>query len=207
MAGRWRWEIRPDAVPSTRQSVCRSGVRACAGQTVMFVAVDGHVAGLIGVGRLIKASSADAIAALHREGLQVVMLTGDNRTTAKAVAERLRIDRVEAEILPDQKAEIVRRLQAEGIRLRWRVTASMTHRLWPRRMSVSPWGQVRDVAMESAGMTLVKGDLRGIVRPAPEQGDHAQHPAEPVLRIRLQHPLACRWRLGSVSCIRPVARR
>ena len=66
------------------------------------------------------------------------MLTGDNRTTAKAVADRLRIDRVEAEVLPDQKAEIVRRLQAEGIRSRWRVTASMTHRLWPGRMSVSP---------------------------------------------------------------------
>ena len=134
------------------------------GQTVMFVAVDGHVAGLIGVADPIKASSADAIAALHREGLQVVMLTGDNRTTAKAVAERLGIDRVEAEILPDQKAEIVRRLQAEGHTVAMAGDGINDAPALAQAHVGIAMGTGTDVAMESAGMTLVKGDLRGIVR-------------------------------------------
>ena len=134
------------------------------GQTVMFVAVDGHVAGLIGVADPIKASSADAIAALHREGLQVVMLTGDNRTTAKAVAERLGIDRVEAEILPDQKAEIVRRLQAEGHTVAMAGDGINDAPALAQAHVGIAMGTGTDIAMESAGMTLVKGDLRGIVR-------------------------------------------
>ncbi|MEZ5586794.1 MAG: heavy metal translocating P-type ATPase [Sedimenticolaceae bacterium] len=134
------------------------------GQTVMFVAVDGRVAGLIGVADPIKASAADAIAALHHEGLQVVMLTGDNRTTAEAVADRLGIDRVEAEILPVQKAEIVRRLQAEGHTVAMAGDGINDAPALARAHVGIAMGTGTDIAMESAGVTLVKGDLRGIVR-------------------------------------------
>ena len=106
------------------------------GQTVMFVTIENKAAGLIAVADPIKDSTPEAIRALHEEGLQVVMLTGDNRVTADAVAHKLGIDRVTAEVLPEQKVEVVKQLQAEG----------------------------RFVAMESAGVTLVKGDLRGIAR-------------------------------------------
>jgi len=134
------------------------------GQTVMFVAVDGHAAGLIGVADPIKNSTPKAIADLHREGIQVVMLTGDSRTTATAVAKRLGIDQVEAEVLPEQKAETVKRLQAVG-----RVVAMAgdgindAPALAQAQVGIA-MGSGTDVAMESAGVTLVKGDLRGIVR-------------------------------------------
>jgi Cu+-exporting ATPase len=134
------------------------------GQTVMFVAVDGQAAGLLGVADPIKDSTPEAIADLHKEGVQVVMLTGDSQTTAAAVAHRLGIDRVEAEVLPDQKAEIVRKLEAEG-----RVVAMAgdgindAPALARARVGIA-MGTGTDVAMESAGVTLVKGDLRGIVR-------------------------------------------
>ncbi|MCO5120977.1 MAG: HAD-IC family P-type ATPase, partial [Burkholderiaceae bacterium] len=134
------------------------------GQTVMFVAVDGEVAGLIGVADPIKASTPDAIAALHREGIQVVMLTGDSRTTAQAVADRLSIDRVEAEVLPDQKAEIVRRLQAEGHTVAMAGDGINDAPALARAHVGIAMGTGTDIAMESAGVTLVKGDLRGIVR-------------------------------------------
>jgi Cu+-exporting ATPase len=135
-----------------------------AGQTVMFVAIDGSAAGLIGVADPIKASTPEAIADLHREGLMVVMLTGDSRTTAMAVASRLNIDRVEAEVLPDRKAEIVKQLQSEG-----RIVAMAgdglndAPALAQAHVGIA-MGTGTDVAMESAGITLVKGDLRGIVR-------------------------------------------
>ncbi len=134
------------------------------GQTVMFVAIDGRAAGLIGVADPIKDSTAEAIRDLHAEGVKVVMLTGDSRTTAEAVARKLNIDRVEAEVLPDQKAEIVRQLQAEG-----RIVAMAgdgindAPALAQAHVGIA-MGTGTDVAMESAGVTLVKGDLRGIVR-------------------------------------------
>jgi Cu+-exporting ATPase len=134
------------------------------GRTVMYVAVDGRVAGLIGVADPIKASTREAIAELHEERIQLVMLTGDNRTTAQAVADELGIDRVEAEVLPEQKAEVVRRLQAEG-----RMVAMAGDGINDAPALVQAhvgiaMGTGTDVAMESAGVTLVKGDLRGIVR-------------------------------------------
>lgn len=134
------------------------------GQTVMYIVIDGKAAGLIGVADPVKRSTAEAIRELHREGVRVVMLTGDNRTTAQAVAEKLGIDRVEAEVLPDQKAEAVRKLQSEG-----RVVAMAgdgindAPALAQAHVGIA-MGTGTDVAMESAGITLVKGDLRGIVR-------------------------------------------
>jgi Cu+-exporting ATPase len=134
------------------------------GQTVMFVAVDGKAAGLIGVADPIKDSTADAIETLHREGIRIVMLTGDSRTTAQAVAGKLGIDEVMAEVLPDQKAAKVKALQAEG-----RIVAMAgdgindAPALAQAQVGVA-MGTGTDVAMESAGVTLVKGDLRGIAR-------------------------------------------
>ena len=134
------------------------------GQTVMLIAIDGKAAGLIGVADPIKDSTPEAIADLHKEGLRVVMLTGDSRTTAQAVAGKLDIDQVEAEVLPDQKAEIVKKLQAEG-----RIVAMAgdgindAPALAQAQVGIA-MGTGTDVAMESAGVTLVKGDLRGIVR-------------------------------------------
>ena len=134
------------------------------GQTVMFVAVDHRAAGIIGVADPIKASTPEAIAALHDEGIHVVMLTGDSATTAAAVAKKLSIDQVIAEVLPDQKADAVKRLQAEG-----RVVAMVgdgindAPALAQAQVGIA-MGTGTDVAMESAGVTLVKGDLTGIVR-------------------------------------------
>jgi Cu+-exporting ATPase len=134
------------------------------GQTVMFVAVDGKVAGLLGVADPIKDSARDAIRALQQEGLRIVMLTGDSEATARAVAKTLGIDDVVAEVLPDQKAETVARLQAAG-----RVVAMAGDGIndapaLARAHVGIAMGTGTDVAMESAGVTLVKGDLRGIVR-------------------------------------------
>ena len=134
------------------------------GQTVMFLAIDGRPAGLIGVADPIKASTPEAIRDLHGEGIQVVMLTGDSRKTAEAVARHLGIDRVEAEVLPDQKAQVVKDLQAQG-----RIVAMAgdgindAPALAQAHVGIA-MGTGTDVAMESAGVTLVKGDLRGIVR-------------------------------------------
>ncbi len=134
------------------------------GQTVMFAAVDGRLAGLFCVSDPIKETTAEAVTALHGEGIELVMLTGDNRRTADAVAARLRIDRVEAEVLPDEKARIVIQLQQQG-----RVVAMAgdgindAPALAQADVGIA-MGTGADVAMESAGITLVKGDLRGIVR-------------------------------------------
>jgi Cu+-exporting ATPase len=134
------------------------------GQTVMFVAVDGQAAGLLGVADPIKESTTEAIDALHREGIRVVMMTGDSRTTAQAVARQIGIDDVMAEVLPEQKAEMVKRLQAEG-----RVVAMAgdgindAPALAQAQVGIA-MGTGTDVAMESAAVTLVKGDLRGIGR-------------------------------------------
>ncbi len=134
------------------------------GQTVMFVVIDQTVAGLIGVADPIKETSPQAIGALHEEGVEIVMLTGDNRVTAEAVGRKLGLDRIEAEVLPDQKADVVKRLQAEG-----RIVAMAgdgindAPALAQAHVGIA-MGTGTDIAMESAGVTLVKGDLRGIVR-------------------------------------------
>jgi Cu+-exporting ATPase len=134
------------------------------GQTVMFLAVGGQAVGLVGVADPIKASTMEAIDLLHKEGLYLMMLTGDSRTTAEAVARRLGIDAVEAEVLPEQKVEVVKRLQAEG-----RIVAMAgdgindAPALAQAQVGIA-MGTGTDVAIESAGMTLVKGDLRGIAR-------------------------------------------
>jgi Cu+-exporting ATPase len=134
------------------------------GQTVMLVAIDGKAAGLIGVADPIKESTPEAIADLHKEGLTVVMLTGDSRTTAQAVASKLDIDHVEAEVLPDQKAAIVKKLQAEGKIVAMAGDGINDAPALAQAQVGIAMGTGTDVAMESAGVTLVKGDLRGIVR-------------------------------------------
>jgi Cu+-exporting ATPase len=134
------------------------------GQTVMFVAVDGTPAGLLGVADPVKATTLDAMRALREEGLVVVMLTGDNRTTAEAVATAVGIDRVEADVLPDQKAEVVRRLQERGERVAMAGDGINDAPALAQADVGIAMGTGTDVAMESAGVTLVKGDLRGIVR-------------------------------------------
>ena len=134
------------------------------GATAMFVAVDGEAAGLIAVADPIKVTTADAVWGLHREGIRLVMLTGDNRRTAEAVARKLGIDEVEAEVLPEDKHEVVKRLQAEG-----RVVAMAgdgvndAPALAAADVGIA-MGHGSDVAIESAGVTLVKGDLGGILR-------------------------------------------
>ncbi len=134
------------------------------GQTVVFVVVEGRAAGLLGVADPIKPSSAEAIRLLREEGLQVVMLTGDSRTTAEAVARALGIDRVEAEVLPAAKGEVVRRLQAEGRRVAMAGDGINDAPALAQADVGIAMGTGTDVAMESAAVTLVKGDLRGIVR-------------------------------------------
>jgi Cu+-exporting ATPase len=134
------------------------------GQTVVFVAVDGKVAGMLGVADPIKGTTADAIRELHQEGLKVVMLTGDSRATAQAVASKLGIDQVVAEVLPQEKVATVKRLQDEG-----RIVAMAgdgindAPALAQAQVGIA-MGTGTDVAIKSAGVTLVKGDLRGIVR-------------------------------------------
>ncbi len=134
------------------------------GQTVMFVAIDGKAAGLIGVADPIKESSQEAIEQLHAEGLTVVMLTGDSHTTAMAVANKLGIDQVEADVLPDQKAAIVKKLQAEGKIVAMAGDGINDAPALAQAQVGIAMGTGTDVAMESAGVTLIKGDLRGIVR-------------------------------------------
>jgi P-type Cu+ transporter len=134
------------------------------GQTVMFVAFDGRTAGLVGVADPIKSTTQEAIEALHREGIKVVMLTGDNRATAEAVAKSVGIDRIEADVLPDQKAEVIKRLQASGERVAMAGDGINDAPALAQADVGIAMGTGTDVAMESAGVTLVKGDLRGIVR-------------------------------------------
>jgi Cu+-exporting ATPase len=134
------------------------------GQTVMFVAVNGRPAGFIGVADPIKDSTPEAIRQLHDEKLRIVMLTGDNRTTAEAVARKLGIDDVIPEVLPDQKADVIRRLQHEGRTVAMAGDGINDAPALAQAHVGIAMGTGTDVAMESAGVTLVKGDLRGIVR-------------------------------------------
>jgi Cu+-exporting ATPase len=134
------------------------------GQTVMFVAIDHRAVGIVGVADPVKASTPEAIRLLHEEGIQVVMVSGDHQQTAHAVAQKLGIDDVKAEVLPEEKSQIIKQLQAEG-----KIVAMAgdgindAPALAQAHVGIA-MGTGTDVAMESAGITLVKGDLRGIAR-------------------------------------------
>ncbi len=134
------------------------------GQTVVFVIVDGRPAGLLGVADPIKRSAPEAVRMLRDEGLAIFMLTGDNRTTAQAVALELQIQHVEADILPEQKSEVVKRLQSQGRRVAMAGDGINDAPALARAHVGIAMGTGTDVAIESAGITLVKGDLRGIIR-------------------------------------------
>jgi Cu+-exporting ATPase len=148
----------PDSMSARVEDLRRDG------QTVVFVTVDGRPAGLLGIADPIKESAAEAVKTLHAEGIRVVMITGDSRATAEAVARKLDIDDVRAEVLPKQKGEEIQRLQAQG-----RVVAMAgdgindAPALAQAQVGIA-MGTGTDVAMESAGITLIKGDLRGIAR-------------------------------------------
>ena len=150
--------VRTDAAGSKPDELRREG------QTVMFLALGGELAAILGVADPIKATTAEAIAALHAEGLRIVMLTGDNRVTAEAVARQLQIDEVRADVLPAGKRAVVQELQRAG-----RIVAMAgdgvndAPALAEATVGIA-MGTGTDVAIESAGITLVKGDLRGIVR-------------------------------------------
>jgi len=151
-------DVRPETLIQAADELCIKG------QTVMFVTVDGQAAGVIGVADPVKQTTPEAIRALYDEGIEVVMLTGDAHATASAVAKNLGIDRVQAEVLPDQKAAIVKQLQNEG-----KIVAMAgdgindAPALAQAHVGIA-MGTGADVAMESAGITLVKGDLNGIIR-------------------------------------------
>ena len=144
--------------------VKRAGELRQLGQTVMLVAIDGRPAGLVGVADPIKAATPEAIQLLHAEGIRLVMLTGDNRTTAQAVASQLGLDDIQAEVLPDQKAEAVKRLQSEGHIVAMAGDGVNDAPALAQAQVGIAMGTGTDVAMESAGVTLVQGDLRGLAR-------------------------------------------
>ena len=151
-------KIATDALADQADAMRRDGA------TAVFVAVNGKLAGVIGIADAVKASTPQALAALREAGMRIVMLTGDNKITAEAVAKRLGIAEVEADVLPDKKADVVARLKAQG-----RVVAMAgdgvndAPALAAADVGIA-MGTGTDVAMESAGVTLLKGDLMGIVR-------------------------------------------
>jgi len=134
------------------------------GHTVMLVAIDGKAAGLISVADPVKESTHEAIRDLHAEGISIVMLTGDNLITAQAVARKLGIDRIEADVSPEQKADIVKQLQAAGNKVAMAGDGINDAPALAQADVGIAMGSGTDVAIESAGITLVKGDLRGILR-------------------------------------------
>jgi len=142
----------------------QADVQRADGQTVMFFSIDGKAGGLVGVADPIKETTPEAISDLHAAGIRVVMLTGDSRKTAEAVAAKLDIDQVQAEVLPDQKAAVVKQLQDEGHIVAMAGDGINDAPALAQAHVGVAMGTGTDVAMESAGVTLVKGDLRGIVR-------------------------------------------
>ena len=147
-----------DALKARAESYRREG------QTVMFVALDGKPAGLIGVADPIKATTPDAIAALHKAGMKVVMLTGDSQATAEAVARQIGIDEVHADVSPEDKNRIIRELQSQGAIVAMCGDGINDAPALAQADVGIAMGTGTDVAMESAGVTLVKGDLRGVAR-------------------------------------------
>ena len=171
------WEWLTSVVSSSgrhalleRQGVAATGLSAEAdarrqrGETVMFAAVDGRLAGFLAVTDAIKASTPEAIRLLHEDGLRIVMLTGDNEATARAVGSTLGIDDVIAGVMPDQKRDVVRKLQQEGRRVAMAGDGVNDAPALAEAAVGIAMGTGTDVAIESAGVTLVRGDLRGIVR-------------------------------------------
>ena len=150
--------INPDKVDKTAESLRAEG------QTVMFVAVDGKVAGLLGITDPIKDSTPPAIEQLNKEGFHIVMLTGDNRTTAESVGRKLNISDIEAQVSPDQKDKVVKRLQQNGKKVAMAGDGINDAPALAQADVGIAMGTGTDVAIESAGITLVKGDLNGIVR-------------------------------------------
>ncbi|HEY9869921.1 MAG TPA: heavy metal translocating P-type ATPase [Candidatus Obscuribacterales bacterium] len=150
--------VPPGTLPDQAQALRDQG------QTVVFVAVDGRPAGMLSVADPIKTSTAEAIAALHREKIRIVMLSGDNRATADAVARKLGIDEVYAEVLPTHKAEVIKRLKAEGRKVAMAGDGINDAPALAQADVGIAMGTGTDVAMHTAGVVLVKGDLRGIVR-------------------------------------------
>lgn len=134
------------------------------GQTVMFLAIDAQAVAIMGVADPIKESTPEAIRDLHALGIRIVMLTGDNRITAEAVAAKLQIDEVQAEVLPEQKAKVVKQLQDKGNIVAMAGDGINDAPSLAQAHVGIAMGTGTDVAIESAGMTLIKGDLRGIVR-------------------------------------------
>jgi len=134
------------------------------GQTVLFVVADGHVVGLLGVADPIKQTTFEAIRKLHQDGVRIIMITGDSNTTARVVAAKLQIDAVFAEVLPQDKASLVKSLQSEGHCVAMAGDGINDAPALAQAQVGIAMGTGADVAMESAGVTLVKGDLRGIVR-------------------------------------------
>ena len=149
---------------NSKELIEKAETLRASGQTIMFVIVDEKPVGLIGVADPIKETTPDAVVQLHAEGIRIVMLTGDSRTTAEAVARKLEVDEVVAEVLPDQKVDVVKRFQDAG-----RIVAMAgdgindAPALAQAHVGIA-MGTGTDVAMKSADVTLVKGDLRGIIR-------------------------------------------
>lgn len=150
--------VNPDGLTQKAESMRKDG------QTVMFVIVENRVAGLLGVADPIKQTTPEAIRQLHGDGIRIVMLTGDSRTTAQAVASKLQIDELVAEVLPQDKVSIIKRLQSEGRFVAMAGDGINDAPALAQAQVGIAMGTGTDVAMESAGVTLVKGDLRGIVR-------------------------------------------
>jgi Cu+-exporting ATPase len=155
--------LRDNGIDTTDVSQ-RADVLRGEGQTCVLLAVDNVLAGIIGVADPVKESTPEALADLRHEGMRVIMLTGDNRTTAEAVAKKLGITEIEAEVLPQDKHRIVKRLQDEGNRVAMAGDGVNDAPALAQANVGIAMGSGTDVAMESASLTLVKGDLRGIVR-------------------------------------------
>jgi Cu+-exporting ATPase len=134
------------------------------GHTVLFVAIDGHYAGLVGVIDPVRPTTSEALRLLHADGLRIVMVTGDNRLTAEAVARQTGVDEVIAGVLPAEKAEVVARFQSQGHVVAMAGDGTNDAPALAKADVGIAMGTGTDVAMESAGITLVKGDLRGIAR-------------------------------------------
>ena len=134
------------------------------GQTAMFVIIDNKAAGIMGVADPIKSTTPEAIKTLHKDNVEIVMLTGDSKTTAEAVARKLNIDQVIAEVLPEQKVEAIKKLQSEGRKVAMAGDGINDAPALAQAQVGIAMGTGTDVAMESAGVTLVKGDLGGIAR-------------------------------------------